>query len=252
MKAEISDNSGGVRAVELYYRAVKEISSGTAAFYQTQTRLNSEKFGVLLPDTYREVAEMSPQCLSLFSLEFTQALEACARFIEKEMSFGWLSVYMPVWFLKEKRAEMKLIEQCEKFDVPTHRICFQLSEKLLAEKDGAAASAIEKLRNRGFHFLLEDFGGEVCPMMRLADFPVDYVMLSPEVANHIGRDERADNAVKSIIGFVSDLGCEPVADGVVNSKQAEMFYAFECAYCAGSLAGNYDTEKRICRRNDND
>ena len=87
-------------------------------------------------------------------------------------------------------------------------------------------------------------------MMRLADFPVDYVMLSPEVANHIGKDERSDNAVKSIIGFVSDLGCEPVADGVVNSRQAEMFYAFECAYCAGSLAGNYDTERHIRRKSD--
>lgn len=172
--------------------------------------------------------------------------------MENEMNFGWLSVYMPVWFLKEKRAEIKLIEQCEKYGVPTSKMCFQLSEKLLAEKDGAAAKAIENLRNRGFHFLLEDFGGEVCPMMRLADFPVDYVLLSPEVANHIGKNERADNAVKSIIGFVSDLGCEPVADGVVSSRQAEMFYAFECAYCAGSLAGNYNTEKLTCRRKDNE
>ena len=251
MTAEISDNLG-LRAVELYYRPIKEISNGSVAFYQSQTRLNSEKFGVLLPDAYREVSEMSPQCLSLFSLEFTQALEAIAKFIEKEKSFAWLSVYMPVWFLKEKRAELKLIEQCEKFGVPTNRLCFQLSEKLLAEKDGAAATAIDNLRKRGFHFLLEDFGGDVCPMMRLADFPVDYVMLSPEVANHIGKNERADNAVKSILGFVSDLGCEPVADGVVNSKQAEMFYAFECSYCAGSLAGNYETEKRICRKKDND
>ena len=59
LTAEISDNLG-LRAVELYYRPIKEISNGSVAFYQSQTRLNSEKFGVLLPDAYREVSEMSP------------------------------------------------------------------------------------------------------------------------------------------------------------------------------------------------
>ena len=249
MNTEITDNVDGRRAVELFYRPVREISGGSTAFYQSQTRLNSRKFGVMLPDTYREVAEMSPQCLSLFSLEFVQALEACAAFTERELIFSWISVYMPVWFLKERRAERNLIEQCGKFDVPTNKVCFQVSEKLLAEKESTAAEIIRNLRNRGFHFMLEDFGGDVCPMMRLADFPVDYVMLSPEVANHIGKGERSDNAVKSIIGFVSDLGCEPVADGVVSSKQAEMLYELGCAYCTGSLAGRYTAEKYIRLKN---
>ena len=70
-------------------------------------------------------------------------------------------------------------------------------------------------------------------------------MLSPEVSNYIGRGERSDNAVKSIISFVNDIGSEPVADGVFNSHQAEMLYSFECSYCAGNLSGKYMTEKYI-------
>jgi EAL domain-containing protein (putative c-di-GMP-specific phosphodiesterase class I) len=98
--------------------------------------------------------------------------------------------------------------------------------------------------------MLTGFGGSYCPMMRLSNFSVDYVMLSPEVANYIGRDERSDNAVKSIISFVNDIGSEPVADGVFNSRQAEMLYSFECSYCAGSLSGKYVTEKYVKRRTD--
>ena len=40
----------GVRAVELQYRVIREISSGQAAAFQSQTRLNSPKLGVLTPD----------------------------------------------------------------------------------------------------------------------------------------------------------------------------------------------------------
>ena len=56
--------------------------------------------------------------------------------------------------------------------------------------------------------------------------------------------------VKSIVGFVNDIGAEPIADGVYNSRQAEMLYSFECSYCAGTLAGKYMTERYVRRKND--
>ena len=242
---EVIDNIGGLRPVELNYRAIREISSGRTVYYQSVTKLNSPGLGVMMPEAYREVAEMSPQCLNLFSLELSQALEAIVHFTDREVNFGWVSVYMPVWFLKEKRAERIVVEQCEKAGVPTNRLCFELGEKLLTESDEAASSAITNLRNRGFHFMLTDFGGNACPMMRLANFSVDYVMLSPEVANYIGKTDRSDSAVKSIIGFIGDMGGETIADGVSSSHQAETLYEFECSYCSGPLAGNYVAEKFV-------
>ena len=245
---EIIDNIGGLRPVELNYRPIREISSGNTKFYQSVTKLNTPGLGVMMPETYREVAEMSPQCLNLFSLELAQALDAITHFTEREVNFGWVSVYMPVWFLKEKRAEKNVVEQCQKAGVPTNKICFELSEKLLSETGDEAAAAITNLRNRGFHFMLTEFGGNACPMMRLADFPADYVMLSPEVSNYIGRSERSDSAVKSILDFISDMGGEPIADGVSTSRQAERLYEFECSYCAGKLAGDFVGERFVRSR----
>jgi EAL domain-containing protein (putative c-di-GMP-specific phosphodiesterase class I) len=240
----------GVRAIELQYRVIREISTGQAAAFQTQTRLNSPKLGVLTPDKFRDVSEITNQAVRLFMLELIQALEAHNTFVERELNFNWISLYMPVKFLKEPRAEKTLLEYFSRYNVPTSRICFELSEKLLEETDGQVSTVIQQMRNRGFHFMLTNFGGNTCPMMRLSDFSVDYVMLSPEVSNYIGKGERSDNAVKSIIGFVNELGAEPVADGVFNSHQAETLYSFECAYCAGSLSGKYMAERYVRRRSD--
>ncbi len=240
----------GVRAIELQYRVIREISTGQAAAFQTQTRLNSPKLGVLTPDKFRDVSEITNQAVRLFMLELIQALEAHNTFVERELNFNWISLYMPVKFLKEPRAEKTLLEYFSRYNVPTGRICFELSEKLLEETDGQVSTVIQQMRNRGFHFMLTNFGGNTCPMMRLSDFSVDYVMLSPEVSNYIGKGERSDNAVKSIIGFVNELGAEPVADGVFNSHQAETLYSFECAYCAGSLSGKYMAERYVRRRSD--
>ncbi len=243
---------GGLRAVELYYRSVREISSGSAAFIQSQTRLNTPDMGVLMPEAYRELCDYTNQCTALFGLELVQALDAINRFIDREVAFHWLSVYMPVNFLRDEKAEKGIMGYAERYKIQPNQICFELPEKLLDEKSGAASENIKKLRNRGFHFMLDNFGAASTPMMRLSDFAVDYVLMSAEVTNYLGRDERSDNAVKSMIQFANDMGAEPIADGVVNIKQAETLFEFECNYCTGSLAGKYTQERYIRRRGDDD
>ena len=98
--------------------------------------------------------------------------------------------------------------------------------------------------------MLTGFGGEGSPVMKLSEFEVDHVMLSPEITQYLGKDERSDNAVKALIDFATDLNAEPIADGVQNVRQAEKLYEFECMYCAGSLAGKYIAEKYVRRRSD--
>ena len=241
----------GLRAVELNYRTIREISSGQTAFIQSKTMLNSPNLGVLSPDKYRDVAEMTNQADQLFKLELIQALEANTTFYEREIGFSWISVYLPVRLLREKRTTKFISDYAARYQVPTSRICFELSSKLLMETDEQVPTSIQSMRNLGFHFMLTDFGGSSCPLMRLSDYPVDFVMLSPEVANYIGRGERSDNAVKSIVSFVNDIGSEPIADGICSSHQAEMLYTFECTYCAGNLSGKYMTERFVRKRTEN-
>ena len=239
---------GGLRAVEMFYRGIREIETGSVVFFQSRTRLNTPGLGTLIPENYREVAELSNQCLTLFDLELAQGLEAERSFRERDFFFQWISVYMPIRFLLEKGAESKLIRRMEAVGLDTNRMCFELPSKLLTEGTARHARAIGNLRNLGFHFLLTGFGGSNSPLMKLSDFPVDYVMLSQEIISYLGKTERAASAVKSIVEFVSQLGAEPVADGVANAAQAEALYEAQCRYISGALAGKYTLERYIRKR----
>ncbi len=250
MAGEVQTLVGGLRAVELYYRPIRESQSGNTAFYQSQTRLNTPGLGTLMPENFREVAEVTNQCVNLFELEVVQAMEAAKKFVERDVIFEWLSVYMPAEYLRDIRAERNLMQFCERLEVHTNKICFNLSPKILEEQDGSASSVLKNLRNRGFHFMLGGFGANNCPMMRLSDFNVDYVMLSPEVTNFLGKSERGDNAVNSILDFISGLDAQPIADGVSSSMQVEKLFEYGCGYCAGPLTGKYVAERFIRRKKD--
>lgn len=240
----------GVRAVELFYRIIRDISSGNCAFYQSQTRLNTPGLGTLQPEEFRDTAEITTQCLRLFELEYLQVLEAINKFIEREILFQWVSVYMPVKFLNQPNADKKIYDMATRFKVTPSKICFALPVTLLNEDPATTSGTIKFLRNHGFHFMITDFGSAGCPLMKLSDFEVDYVVLSNEVTEYLGKSERSDSAVKSLIDFVRGLDVEPIADGVSGSAQAEKLYEFECNYCAGPLSGKYVAERYVRRRSD--
>lgn len=239
---------GGLRAVEMFYRGIREIETGSVAFFQSRTRLNTPGLGTLMPENFRDVAELTNQCVSLFEMESLQAIEAEENFRNRDFFFRWLSYYLPPKYLLDRGAESHILGMMVDHGVDSNRICFELPAKLLTEGTTRHARAISNMRNNGFHFMLTGFGGANCPLMKLSEFPVDYVLLSQEITSYIGKNDRSNAAVKSIIEFVSGLGAEPIADGISNSGQAEALYEAECKYIAGPLAGKYTAERYIRKR----
>ena len=240
---------GGLRAIELHYRVIRHIASGEASFLQARTQLNTPGMGTLMPENFREIADMSSQSTDLFLLELMQAIQAHQKFVAREVNFEWLALYMPVHYLQQIACDRILMENCRKYEVMYNRLCFALPGRLLLENDGIAARTIRILHGYGFHFMITGFGAQNCPVMRLTDFPVDYVMLSPELTYYLSRDNRAHNAVGAVVNFINEIGAVPIADGVAESHQAEIFYEFGCPYCAGRLAGAYLPECDIRNKN---
>ncbi len=239
---------GGLRAVEMFFRGIREIESGQIMFFQSKTRLNTPSLGTIMPENFRDVAELSNQGVSLFELEFRQSREALKKFLERDFYFRWLSVYMPPNYLTERSVENKLIQITDEEEIDTNRICFELPLKILVDGNIKMARMIENLRNRGFHFMLTGFGGNNSPLMKLSDYPVDFVMLSQEITGYIGKNERSNDAVKSIIDFVEGLGAEPIADGISTANQAETLHKCGCRFVAGQLAGKYTSERYVRKR----
>lgn len=238
-EAELQTTVGGLRAVELQYRPIREISSGRTVCWIARTQLNTPELGTLLPETFRRPAEFSGQCRKLFPLEALQAAFAVKRLNEHEIPFDWIALHIPMRVLKDPAAEALLLKTCDQFDILPGKLCMALPEQILSEENPLAVQAAQNLRRRGFHLMLDGFGESGCPFLELSELPVDYVRLSPSVTGYLGKGEKPENAVRSIVSFVNDLDCEPIADGVRSSAQAGLLYEMECSYCAGPLAGDY-------------
>ena len=229
----------GLRAIELNFRPLRDIATGRSVCYLARTQLNTPGLGTLMPETFRPAAEASGKSGELFSLEMLQLAESIRALDESERQFQWVSQDMPLSLLRDRSAVAGIEKICEQFSLSHGKLCFAVPEETLDEKDDRAAKNIALMRKLGFHVMLTGFGESGCPFIQLSELVVDYVMLCPSLTLSLGKSERSDQAVRSIISFINDLESEPVADGVKNASQAETFYSLGCNYCAGHLSGEY-------------
>ena len=241
---------GGLRAIEINYRGIREFETGELAFLQSRSRLNTPDLGTLMPETYRKVAELSNQCVSLFELELTQILDTIKRLTKRDFYFRWVSVYMPLRHLEMKGLQQKMMSIMDEAEVDTNKLCFEISPNLLISGNVQHRNNIEQLRNHGFHVMLTDFGGINSPLMKLAYYPVDYVMMSREILKYLNEDDRSLSAVTAIVDFAEEMGASAIADGVTNANQAELLYRAQFRFGAGSLIGKYQTERSFKNKND--
>ena len=235
----------GVRAVELFYRPIKNTDSGRVTFLQSQTRLNSPVMGTLMPADYLPVAQLSDQCLSIFKLALVQLLQALGKFHEREVDVDWASVFMPARFLRQTEAPRIATDYCDKFGVKYERVCFELSPDVLDESDSSSADNVALMRRQGFHFLLTGFGTEDFKMLK-----VDNIMLDGSVAQVLGKSDRYDTCVNSLLNFVFDLNAEVIADGITDDKQVKKLSGMQCLYYSGEKAGKYIAERYVRNRNE--
>ena len=236
---EKQTNVGGLRAVELSFRPMRDIASGRSICYLSRTQLNTPLLGTLMPSTFRPVAESNELSDKLFPLELLQLAESVRRLNEAGRPFNWLSMDLPMTILRDRATSSVADKICEQFSLTSNEFCFCIPEQVLFENDGVCADNVARYRRRGYHIILTGFGENGCPYIKLSELAVDYVMLSPSVTSFVGKNEKTDQAVHSIVDFINNLGIEPIADGVKNSIQAESFYEFGCNFCVGPLSGDY-------------
>lgn len=238
----------GVRAIELMYRAIRRTDDDGQAFYRTNMRLNSPNMGTMMPDRYLSVLDSTDRCISVFNLALVQLIQASEKFSERGIDFKWCSMYMPLRLLRKNDCQKTVSEIIGEYSIFPENICFELPVSLLYEEDGCCAESIRNMRKRGFHFMLPGVGGDGFPLMKLADFELDYILLDSRLTDMLGVSERSDSCVKSIISFISELDAEPVADGVSSSEQTAKLYDLECSFYTGDYAGNYMLERFVRKK----
>lgn len=109
-------------------------------------------------------------------------------------------------------------ELLEQSDVAAEHICFEITETAAVENMKQALKFMNRMKEMGCHFALDDFGSGLSSFAYLRKFPVDFLKIDGSFVREIAHDSISHSIVASIKEVGHATGKKIIAEFVENDE----------------------------------
>jgi EAL domain-containing protein (putative c-di-GMP-specific phosphodiesterase class I) len=111
----------------------------------------------------------------------------------------------------------------------------EVAESVVMADGDAAGRNVERLRNLGVHFSIDDYGSGSSGLNRIGTFPVSSLKIDRSFVQVLGPANESARLVSAIVSLARSLGLEAVAEGVETVDQSRILLQRGCTTAQGYL-----------------
>ena len=136
--------------------------------------------------------------------------------------------------LMDGRMTERIFTEIQETKVPKQYFRYEIIESACTIISTQGEEFLESLRQQGVQIFLDDFGTGVSTFETVRDYTFDALKLDMGFVKKIGKDQKSDAIVVSIIDLAHRMGMKVVAEGIENQQQSDFLRAHGCDYLQGS------------------
>ncbi len=205
---------------KIYYQPIYYSNSGKFESVEALMRMTDESGKPISPNDFIPIAEETGFLDDL--LEFL--LENVCRLLSsgKIKDLKAVSINLPIREFARSDLKERLRNIVEKYNVNPKQIKIEITERDVDEGRGEALDAINSLIERGYSFMLDDFGVAYSNLSRLLSIPFESIKLDRSLVLLLDKHSTDHNILKEyIIPLLLQLGHNIVAEGVETKELAD-------------------------------
>ena len=135
--------------------------------------------------------------------------------------------------LMDGRMTERIFTEIQETKVPKKYFRYEIIESACTIISTQGEEFLESLRQQGVQIFLDDFGTGVSTFETVRDYTFDALKLDMGFVKKIGKDQKSDAIVVSIIDLAHRMGMKVVAEGIENQQQSDFLCAHGCDYLQG-------------------
>jgi diguanylate cyclase (GGDEF)-like protein/PAS domain S-box-containing protein len=128
-----------------------------------------------------------------------------------------------------------ITETLDASDADASRLKLEITESLVLEQEDQAIEKMNRVRDLGVSFAMDDFGTGYASLSHLQKLPIDQLKIDQTFVRGIGARPGDTAIVQSVLGLGRSLGLAVIAEGVETEAQREFLARSGCHLFQGYL-----------------
>lgn len=224
----------GVAPLELRYQAIRACNNQQSIAFRSEVVLNSLELGVLEQKQFAEAYRVSDPAkvgLRLTDWAISRTLENRSAFTTEEKTDMFLSVICPVAYAEQADFYSrlnKLLRAASYSPQKGVKLCLEFPVGLLTSKETEnVRKAMLDAKLLGVKTMIVCDDTDSCPLMKLLQIPVDYVVLSAQTTALLQSRDKP-GVFAALVQFVHSVNAAVIADGVQTTEQMRLLSRLNC------------------------
>jgi len=126
-----------------------------------------------------------------------------------------------------------VVEQLQTRDVDPHKLAFEITETAAVDNLDKANVFIDRIRNMGCDFALDDFGSGFSTFCYLKELPIDYLKIDGSLVKNLATEEIDREMVRAINDIGHTVGAKTIAEFVENDETLTLLRSMGVDFAQG-------------------
>jgi diguanylate cyclase (GGDEF)-like protein len=216
--------------IAMFYQPVYDARDMSVAGVEGLIRWQHPKYGVLGPEAFFELVTQLGLKRQIDRLAFSRSMEAMVQIERSGLRPPNLSLNVPVERLLDDEFVADVVSRAP---FP-FRLSFEICEAAFSDVTiDQAHWAIDRLREAGVKFELDDFGSAEASITSMLDLAPHRIKLDTRLVRGVALNPGMATLTGSLVRLAHDLEIEVVAKGIETLRQLEALQALDVDYLQG-------------------
>jgi EAL domain-containing protein (putative c-di-GMP-specific phosphodiesterase class I)/FixJ family two-component response regulator len=215
-----------------YFQPQVDIASGQVVGCEALARWHHPQLGVVPPYAFVKALEDANKVDSLMKCMLMKSARFCRALHSRHVD-NTVAVNLSVKSLTNVHVAERITEIVHQQQAEPHRLVLEITETAATTDVGTVLENLARLRMKGFHLSIDDYGTGYSSLEQLSRIPFDEIKIDQSFVTHAIKKEPAKVILESSLDMARRLNIKAVAEGVETSANWEMLVDLHCDIAQG-------------------
>lgn len=219
--------------VQVYVQPVKNVKTGKFDTAEALMRLQSEEYGLIMPNIFIPLAEKY-RCIHTLSLIiFTKVCKAVKQFEDEGFELSRISVNFAMQEFKNPEFTKELLNIIKTVGISNDKIAIEITESENDEEYELTQRIVDELKDLEIHMYLDDFGTGYSNFDRLFRLKLNVVKFDRSFLLLANDNEKNEFLIKHFSSAFNQMGYEILYEGIETEEQEKLCMKSSADYLQG-------------------